>query len=233
MAEVVKNEFTHKQSQRDAVDTTAQLENEAEASIELPARFLAYVVEGLAEDQSTPTRTAFFTSTYLATKDIHSSTSTFDTDTRKSVLSAYFLAVAALKVREINASIPKQESALLAAALSKKAPIFALFGGQGTNEVYFDELQNLYDIYKPYVAPFVRTLTEDVLVPLAAEEEAATHYKFGLDVVSWLSEAACPAVPYLASVPISFPLIGLTQLVQYWVVCPVANLTPGELRSRI
>ena len=71
-------------------------------------------------------------------------------------------------------------------------------------------------------------------MPLAAEEEAATHYKFGLDVVSWLSDAAArPAVPYLASVPISFPLIGLTQLVQYLVVCPIANLTPGELRSQI
>jgi fatty acid synthase subunit beta len=75
-------------------------------------------------------------------------------------------------------------------------------------------------------------------VPLVAEEEATTHYKFGLDVASesWLSGAAArPAVPYLASVPISesFPLIGLTQLVQYLVVCLVANLIPGKLRSRI
>ena len=36
--------------------------------------------------------------------------------------------------------------------------------------------------YKPFVAPFVQTLTEDVLVPLVAEEEASTHYTFGLDV---------------------------------------------------
>jgi hypothetical protein len=161
-------------------------------------------------------------------------TSIFDTDTRKTVLSAYFLAVAALKAREIDASIPKQESALLTAVLSEKASIFALFGGLGTNEVYFDELQNLYDIYKPFVAPFVQTLTKDVLVPLVAEEEASTYYTFGLDIVSWLSGAAVrPAVSYLASVPISFPLIGLTQLVQYLVVCHVANLTPGELRSRL
>jgi fatty acid synthase subunit alpha len=105
--------------------------------------------------------------------------------------------------------------------------------GQGTNEVYFDELQNLFDIYKPFVAPFVQTLTQDVLAPLVAEE-VSTHYMFGLDVVSWLSGAVTrPAVPYLASVPISFPLIGLTQLVQYLVVCHVANLTPGELRSRL
>ena len=120
--------------------------------------------------------------------------------------------------------------------MCKKASIFALFGGQGTNEVYFDELQNLYDIYKPFVAQFVQTLTEDVLAPLVAEEEASstTHYTFGLDVWSWLSgTAARPAVPYLTSVPISFPLIGLTQLVQYLVVCHVINLTPGELHSRL
>ena len=160
--------------------------------------------------------------------------STFYTDTCKSVLSAYFLAVTVLKAQAIDASIPKQKSALLATALSKTASIFALFGGQGINEVYFDKLQNLYDIYKLFVAPFIQTLTEDVLVPLAAEEEAATHYEFGLDVVSWLLDAAArPAVPYLTSVPILSPLIGLTQLVQYWVVCPIANLTPGELRSRI
>jgi len=68
--------------------------------------------------------------------------------------------------------------------MPKKASIFTLFGGQGTNEVYFDELQNLYDIYKPFIAPFVQTLTEDVLAPLVADEEASTHYTFGLDVVT-------------------------------------------------
>ena len=34
-------------------------------------------------------------------------------------------------------------------------------------------------------APFVQTLTEDILVPLVAEDEASTHHMFGLDVVSW------------------------------------------------
>ena len=150
MAEILKDKFTHKQSQRDAVDTTTPLENEVETTIaiELSARFLAHVAESITEVQSTHAHTAlllnvfkYFASTYLATKDIHSLTSIFDTDTRKTVLSAYFLAVAALKAQEIDISIPKQESALLSAVLSKKASIFALFGGQGTNEVYFDELQ--------------------------------------------------------------------------------------------
>ena len=147
--------------------------------MELSASFLAYVAESIAEDQSTHARTAlllnvfnYFTSTYLATKDIHSLTSTFSTNTRRTVFTAYFLTAAVLKAREIDAS-PKQESALLAAALSKKVSVFALFGGQGTNEIYFDELQNLYDIYKPFVAPlaFVQTLTD----------------MFGLDVVANLT----------------------------------------------
>ncbi|KAF8199703.1 fatty acid synthase [Pholiota molesta] len=241
-AEVLRDEFTHIQSQLDAVDVTAQLENEAEATVELAARFLALVAESLPKDpQSTPARTALllnvlkhFTSSYLEAKDIHTLASTFDTETRKIVLSAYFQAVAALQAQKVT-SIPSQpESALLAAATSGKASVFALFGGQGTNEVYFDELQNLYNIYKPFVAPFVQTVTENVLIPLAEEESESTFYTNGLDVVSWLSGATPrPPVSYLASVPVSFPLIGLTQLVQYLVVCHVANITPGDLRSRI
>ena len=241
-AEVLRDEFTHIQSQLDAVDSTAQLENEAEATVELSARFLAHVAASVPKDpQSTSARAALllnvlkhFTSSYLATKDIHTLVSAFDTVTRKAVLAAYFQAVATLKEQKVS-NIPAQpESALLSASVAGKASIFALFGGQGTNEVYFDELQNLYDTYKPFVAPFVKTITEDILVPLAEDEEEYTYYAHGLDVLSWLSGATPrPSVSYLASVPVSFPLIGLTQLVQYLVVCHVADLTPGELRARI
>lgn len=140
------------------------------------------------------------------------SASTFDTEMCKTVLSAYFHAVASLQ----SAPIPTQPaSALLTAALSGKASIFSLFGGQGTNEVYFqvDELQNLYNIYTPFVVPFLQTITQDILIPLA---EDSTFYTYGLDVVSWLSGTAPrPAVSYLTSVPVSFSLIGFDQLVQY------------------
>lgn len=240
-AEVLREEFIHKQSLLDAVDTTAQLDNEQDAAVELSALFLGHVAASLHEDpQSASARTALllnllkhFTSSYLATKDIHSLTASYDTETRKAVISAYVSAVAALQQRDIP--FPRQpESALLNAASSNKASIFALFGGQGTNEVYFDELQSLYDVYKPFVASFFKTVTEDVLVPLATEHEAFSFYTFGLDVVSWLSgETSRPSVAYLASVPVSLPLIGLTQLVQYLVVCRVSGLSPGEFRSRI
>jgi fatty acid synthase subunit beta len=59
-------------------------------------------------------------------------------------------------------------------------------------------------------------------------------FNFGMNVHEWLAGTVPrPPLPYLASVPVSLPLIGLTQLVQYAVACRVSGLTPGELRSRI
>ncbi len=52
-------------------------------------------------------------------------------------------------------------------------------------------------------------------------------------MLSWLTGAAEPSIAYLASIPISYPLIALTQLVQYLVVFRVANLTPDELRKHL
>ncbi|KAG1739681.1 hypothetical protein EDB19DRAFT_1978076 [Suillus lakei] len=44
---------------------------------------------------------------------------------------------------------------------------YALAGGQlGINKVYFDELQSLHDIYKPYVSPKIMSITNDILPPL-------------------------------------------------------------------
>jgi fatty acid synthase subunit alpha len=165
---------------------------------------------------------------------VHSLVSPYDIDTRSAILCSYFQAIVALERQHI-ADIPRTPiPALFSAAASGKASVYALFGGQGTNEVYFDELQFLYDTYRPFVEPFITTLTQNVLEPLSAARQGTMFYNHGMDVVSWLSDAALrPPLAYLASVPVSLPLIGLTQLVQYLVVCRVSGLTPGELRSRI
>ncbi|KAL0065236.1 fatty acid synthase alpha subunit Lsd1 [Marasmius tenuissimus] len=240
-AEVLRDEFAHEQSLIDAVDTTAELENQAEANLELAARFLGFVAQRIDIDsESIIARTSlllnvlkFFTTTYLSEKDVHSLTSTFDVEVRKTVLSSYFLALAALRNRGEKDIPVGPQSALLAAASSGKASIYALFGGQGTGEVYIDELQYLYDIYKPFVAPLISTLT-DVLVPLAEQHQETSFYTHGLDVASWLSGASTrPSGAYFASIPLSLPLVGVTQLVQYLVVCHVTGLTPGEVCDRI
>ncbi|EPT04918.1 hypothetical protein FOMPIDRAFT_112331 [Fomitopsis schrenkii] len=100
-------------------------------------------------------------------------------------------------------------------ALLGMKSIYALLGGN------FDELQSLYDTYTPYVACFLSEMT-NALLRLAAH------------VVSWLTGATLrPPTAYLASVPVSLPLIGLTQLMQYLVTCRVARVSPGEMREKL
>ena len=224
---------------QDAIDTTTQLENNSEATVELFARFLAFVAKNLNSDpNSSRPRTnlllsAFkhFTESYLSSKDVHTLTSTFDLDVRRTVISSYFKALAKLESSGIT-DIPRQPpSALLAAAKDADASIYAVFGGQGTNEVYFDELQNLYDLYTPYVEPFIQTVADELFAPLI--RASSSSYDHGLDVSSWLSGSAPrPPVSYLASVAVSFPVIGLTQLTQYLVAFKIAGLTPGEMLER-
>ena len=224
---------------QDAIDTTTQLENESEATIELFARFLAFVAKNINSDpNSSRPRTnllydAFkhFTEAHLASQDVHTLTSTFDLDVRRTVISSYFEALAMLESSGI-ADIPRQPpSALFAAANDGDASIYAVFGGQGTNEVYFDELQNLYDLYTPYVGPFIQAITDDLFIPLI--RTSSFSYDHGLDVSSWLSGSTPrPPISYLASVAVSFPVIGLTQLTQYLVAFKVAGLTPGEMLER-
>lgn len=241
-AEVLRDEFVHDQKTQDAIDSTVELENEAEAAIELFAKFLLFTAQKLDQDaESSSARTdvllqslKHFTTTYLSSQDIHAVSAAFDTEVRKTVLAGYFAAVAALELKNVSDVPSAPPSALLTAAADGEASVYALFGGQGTNEVYFDELQTLYDTYKSYVAPYIAAATQEVLIPLASASESTTYYSYGLDVVSWLNDASArPPVAYLASVPISFPLIGLTQLVQYLVALKVARITPEQLRSRL
>lgn len=102
--------------------------------------------------------------------------------------------------------------------------------------MYFNELQSLYDTYRPLVASTLETATS-TFQQLGAQAVAAgfsSYYTHGMDVMGWLSGAVPrPPVSYLASIPVSLPLIGLTQLTQYLVSCRVAGLTPGEFRARV
>lgn len=76
-------------------------------------------------------------------------------------------------------------------------------------------------------------MTNEVLKPFAAAS-TSTYYTYGMDVIAWLvGTTPTPPTDYLASIPLSLPLIGLTQLTQYLVVCRVSCLTPGEMRSLI
>jgi fatty acid synthase subunit alpha len=236
-AEILRDNFTFSLDGQDLV-----LDLDAGASIELSARFLSFVAERV-HDKTHPISARlsvlskvfeYFTFSYLSNNDVHTVASSLNAEVRVIILSSYFLALFVLEQQKVS-DIPRgPPSALLSTVAKGDASAFALFGGQGTNEVYFDELQSLYDIYKPYVDPFITTITREVLESLAAVRQDTLFYTYGMNVIAWLSGAVPrPPLSYLASVPVSSPLIGLTQIVQYLVVCRVSNLTPAELRSRI
>jgi fatty acid synthase subunit alpha len=83
------------------------------------------------------------------------------------------------------------------------------------------------------VAPLISTVTDEILKPLAPPREATSFYAYGLNVSSLAGTKPRPSIPYLTSVPVAFPLIALTQFVQYLVICRVSGITPGQLRDRI
>ena len=239
-AEILRDDFVHKERLDGVVENTTELDDISEATVELFARFLAFIADNIKPGTTcSSARTnvllnAFeaFTTSYLSKKDLHGLAVSYDVDVRKSVISSYYRAQFALKSQKV-ATIPvAPPSALLSAAADGNASVFALFGGQGTNEVYFDELQALYDTYKPFVTSFLMDMTVNVLQPLAASSPSS-YFSYGLDVISWLAGAPRPPTEYLASIPVSFPLIGLTQLTQYIVSCQIAGLTPGDMRARL
>jgi len=59
-------------------------------------------------------------------------------------------------------------------------------------------------------------------------------YSKGFDVMKWLQYSdTVPPTDYLLSTPISMPLIGFTQLLNYWIMLKLLNKNPHELRSLI
>jgi fatty acid synthase subunit alpha, fungi type len=224
----------------DQKNDTILAEATPEASLYLMTSFAEHIVENL---KGCNARIAILRSVILAistqhlfSEDIHTVASSFEPNTRLSVLSAFYRSLAALEQAGEKELPPSHPSSLIQAAAIGNASIYALFGGQGTNEVYFDELRALYRSYKSYVGPFLAEISREVLEPLASSSSIHRHtyYAYGLDVIGWLEDPqATPSLNYLASIPISFPLIGLTQLVQYLASCRILNCTPGQMREHL
>lgn len=94
----------------------------------------------------------------------------------------------------------------------------------------------LFNTYRPFVEDLLTKLSQEVLTPLAdkATADGFTYYTEGLDVISWLNGSRPrPSTEYLASIPISLPVIGITQLAQYVVSARITDVSPGELRDII
>ncbi|KAI1806979.1 fatty acid synthase beta subunit [Daldinia bambusicola] len=144
------------------------------------------------------------------------------------VIRSYYLAVGAVR-RPTGAP----ESALMRAALKGTARVYAVFGGQGNTKTYLDELRDVYDTYP--------TLTKRFLIPaarflerLSRDARASQAFAHGLDIMRWLEQPdSQPDYDYLVSAPVSFPLIGLLQILHYVVTTSSLGTHPGGIRNRL
>ena len=217
-------------------DELAQ-DEEPSSVLELVARYLGFVAREVdeIEDPEGPAEVLKivlqeFERTFLRGNEVHAIAASLPGIVEKKLITvqSYYAARAAVK-RPVRA----HESALLREAADENAHVYAVFGGQGIIEDYFDELREIYVTYPSLVRDFLNVAAQH-LQYLARDQRAFKSYPKGLDILRWLDNPdARPDTDYLVSAPVSFPLIGLTQLAHYVVTCRVLGTHPGHVRDRI
>ncbi|KNC49148.1 uncharacterized protein AMSG_11853 [Thecamonas trahens ATCC 50062] len=111
---------------------------------------------------------------------------------------------------------------------SPNTSLLAVFGGQGVE--YWPELAATVA-----ATPSIRPLVDAAAAALAAAAaspqavELGWYAEHGFDLAAWLANTPPPPT-YLAFAPISFPLIGLTQLLNYAALAANLALSPTALR---
>ncbi|KAI9021639.1 fatty acid synthase [Phycomyces nitens] len=209
------------------------------APIELSARFMEYAATRASKEQQflPVARTSFidFGAQYLKNNDVHAITRDLPLDSRKVVIRAYYASLVVLREHKTLSAqeIKPVQSALFAAASRGDTKLFAIFGGQGNIEEYFDELEDIWTTYNGLVKTFVERMA-GVLTEYARSPEASIFHSKGLNILQWLNNPELrPDLQYFISAPVSIPLIGLTQLLQYYVTLRVLDRTPAEIRDLI
>ena len=167
---------------------------------------------------------------FLHGNEIHSAVATLlpGSESKSTVIRSYYEAL-----RITGRTVNYHGSALLKHVSEGRAKIYAMFGGQGNAENYFDELTELYKTYRTLIEEIVTALASP-LQKLCKETEVKRLYSKGLDIMNWLQKPDTrPDADYLISSPVSFPIIGLIQLIHYAVACTVLQKTPGEFRRSL
>ena len=125
------------------------------------------------------------------------------------------------------------ESALFEAARNGNASIGLVFGGQGSgNPNCVKELRDLYLSNREYLTDIIDA-SASTINDLANQPDTSDFYEnYGFDLKAWLEEPdSVPSRSYVASAPISFPIIGLISLSHFCITCKTLNKTPGSVRD--
>ena len=225
----MKDRFTA--SLPEPTDELAQ-DDEPSSPAELVARYLGHIASKVddGEDLVEVLKLVLndFERTYLQGNDVHALATSLPGIAQKKlvVVQSYYAARAAA-----NRPLKSHPSALFRAAEDEEAGLYAIFGGQGNIEEYFDELREVYTTYHSFLQKLVEDSAE-LLRSLSRDPRAEKLYSKGLDVMRWLQDRDTqPDTDYLVSAPVSLPLIGLVQLAHYAVTCKAMGRTPGEIRQ--
>ncbi|KAF2803837.1 beta subunit of fatty acid synthase [Mytilinidion resinicola] len=217
-------------------DELAQ-DDEPSSVAELVARYLGFMAQEVEEGDDPGSFEEVlklvlneFERAFLRGNEVHALAASLPGIEQKKLVTirSYYAARAA-----VERPIKHHESALFREAGDENATVYAVLGGQGNIEEYFEELREIYTTYPSFVEDFVAAAAAH-LQGLSRDPRAEKLYSKGLDVMRWLNNKdSQPDVDYLVSAPVSFPLIGLTQLAHYVVTCRVLGSHPGHIRDRL
>jgi fatty acid synthase subunit beta len=208
-----------------------QLVEPNEAPVVLVLDFLAFLVDEQCSESAMTSLLASFENKYLISHGIHSLVADASRSTAEEtrLLRMYY------RVQDSCSKEPlHSKSALFSAADNNQAKIYAIFGGQGNgNAACFFELADLFNTYEPLLRDLLGTVAP-VLSSLCRLPDTSSYFGARcIDLKNWLVKPdLVPAEDYIASAPVSFPIIGLLGLAHYCVTCKVLGLTPGELQSK-
>ncbi|OMH79030.1 Fatty acid synthase subunit beta, partial [Zancudomyces culisetae] len=119
------------------------------------------------------------------------------------------------------------KSKLLMLASQGTVGLFGVFGGQGVTDNYFEEIKEYYNTYRPLVYPFVKEASTYLKNIFKAIDQEISIEK-ELNILEWLEQKEpVPDSQFFSQVSVSFPLIGLLQLISYMVLYKSLSSTPG------
>ncbi|PLW42844.1 hypothetical protein PCANC_06854 [Puccinia coronata f. sp. avenae] len=221
------------------VQNTVQAEQwTLEAGLILLAHFLQFLSTRPRDHAIIPATLKHFHSKILKNNsiDLHSAAfqQTSSEEARRLVIRAYYLARHALPN-----NVPDLPSLPVGRLWKHDEPqkkLVGVFGGQGVNETYWQELVNLYDLYSPILQAFLESANHRLQVLSSSDHAQASFlYQYhGIQVLKWLHEPSSkPPTLYLASCAVSLPLIGLVQIAHYITLGSAQGLSPNQLSSQL
>ena len=220
----------------DPTDERAQ-DDEPSSVAELVARYLGFIAQELEQSDDPSLFEEVmkhtmneFERAFLHGNEVHAVAASLPgIEEKKLIIVRSYYAARAASDRPLK----PHASALIREASDEHAHLYAIFGGQGNIEEYFEELRQVWTTYPSLVEDFI-SASAVLLATLSRDSRAEKLYSKGLDIMRWLrNPESQPDTDYLVSAPVSLPLIGLTQLSHYVVLCKVLGSDPGYVREHM